>query len=100
MRSIVDFGMAVFVVSAFCSYVYLWLRKRMLWEYLQIHADKWAESITGKRTEHWNEYFSCVLCVGFLLAFAVSIVAFIVSGFCWWWLAVPFCCPALIRRWT
>lgn len=64
-----------------------------------MHADKWLEAITHRRSEALNEYFSCILCVGFLLSVLVCVLALIITGD-WLWLGVPFCTPALVRRWT
>ena len=96
-------GLVVFFVSVvltgfLTSWVVILLKKIKVIEWLQVHGDEWLwrmlkrESPSVDDTKHrWlvNELASCDFCLNWWIAWAVVLIALIVTG--WWWLlSVPF----------
>lgn len=90
--------LAVILVVAFAvSFLYLALTKWKVWEYLQVHADGWWYRLTGRRTEYWNEKFSCVFCCSFWLGVIICLPFLIATGDLSWIIVPPSIVP-LVRR--
>lgn len=84
------FLVIVIVVALAVAFLYTLLWKFGVWEYLQVHADGWAEKVTHKSSDFFNQLFSCTFCTTWWMSVIGCLVMAIVFGD-WIVLLVPFC---------